>query len=67
LQIEDWRFKNIAGNFIIGSHAAPQGWPVRGSKAFKQAVAEANKLAAGENHTLIQSELKKEAQIIPPS
>jgi RNA polymerase sigma factor (sigma-70 family) len=66
LQIEDWRFKDVAGNFIIGSHATPQGWPVRGSKGFRQAAAEATKLAAGENHALIQSELKKEAQIIPP-
>jgi len=66
LQIEDWRFKDLAGNFIIGSHATPQGWPVRGSKGFIQAAAEANKLAAGENRALIQAELKKEAQIIPP-
>ena len=65
LQIEDWRFKNIAGNFIIGSHVTPQGWPVRGSKGFTQAEAEANKLAS-ENRALIQSGLKKEALIIPP-
>jgi RNA polymerase sigma factor (sigma-70 family) len=62
LQMEDWRFKDIAGNFIVGSHATPQGWPVRGSKGFKQAAAEANKLAA-ENRVMIQSELKR-AQII---
>jgi len=66
LQVEDWRFKNLVGNFIIGSHATPKGWPTRGSAAFKQAATEADKLAKGENRAVIQAELKKEAQIIPP-
>ncbi len=65
LQIEDWRFKDSSGNFIITSHATPQGWPVRGSKGFKQAAAEASKIAS-ENRALINSKLKKEALIIPP-
>ena len=65
LQVMDKRFHDISGNFVIGSHANPQGWPVRGSKAFRQAAAEANKIAS-ENRALIQSELKKETQIIPP-
>jgi hypothetical protein len=65
LQVMDERFHDIAGNFVIGSHATPQGWPVRGSKGFKQAAAEANKIASV-NRTLIQSELKKEMEIIPP-
>jgi len=65
LQIDDWRFKDLAGNFIIGSHATPQGWPVRGSKGFIQAAAEANKIAS-EHRALIQADLKRETQIIPP-
>jgi RNA polymerase sigma factor (sigma-70 family) len=65
LQVMDVRFEDIVGNFVIASHATPNGWPVRGSKGFKQAATEARKLMA-KNHALIQSELKKEAQIIPP-
>jgi hypothetical protein len=66
LQVEDNRFKDLVGNFIIGSHATSKGWPTRGSTAFKQASAEADKLAKGENRAIIQADLKKEAQIIPP-
>jgi RNA polymerase sigma factor (sigma-70 family) len=45
LPVEDWRFENISGNAVIVSHATPNGWPVRSSEAFKQATAEANKIA----------------------
>jgi hypothetical protein len=66
LQVMDSRFTDIAANFLITSHATPQGWPIRGSKAFKQAEADAEKLAVN-NHSLVQSELQKQTQaIIPP-
>lgn len=67
LQVMDGRFTDVSAGFVIASHATPQGWPVRGSKAFKQAKAYAEKLAA-ENHALVQSSLKKwSPTVIPPS
>ncbi|HEY4415016.1 MAG TPA: sigma-70 family RNA polymerase sigma factor [Verrucomicrobiae bacterium] len=66
LQVLDSRFENIAGNFVITSHATPKGWPVRGSEGFRQAAAEANKLAA-ENRAYVESDLKQKSQgVIPP-
>jgi RNA polymerase sigma factor (sigma-70 family) len=65
LQIYDHRFEDIAGNFVIASHATPKGWPVRGSKAFEQAAADARRLGA-ENHTMIEAELKTERTVNPP-
>ena len=65
LQIEDWRFKDLVGNFIIGSHVSPKGWPVRGSKTYKAALADAKKIAA-ENHDIIRRDLEREAQILSP-
>jgi len=65
LQVLDWRFKDIAGNFVIASHATPNGWPVRGSKGFKQAAATANKLAAS-NRAFIEGERKKTQAATPP-
>ncbi|HTB84842.1 MAG TPA: sigma-70 family RNA polymerase sigma factor [Candidatus Sulfotelmatobacter sp.] len=44
--IEDWRFKDIAGNYIVESHATGNSWPVRGSAEFNNALAQAKKLAA---------------------
>jgi RNA polymerase sigma factor (sigma-70 family) len=63
LQVMDSRFANIAGRFVITSHATPQGWPVRGSKTFKQAEADANKLAK-RNRALVQSWLKEQPQVV---
>lgn len=65
LKVMDWRFKKIAGNFVIESHATPRGWPTRGSKRFNQAAAEADKLAS-DNSVLIQSQLDNDQSIIPP-
>ncbi len=65
LQVEDWRFRDIAGNFLIESHATPKGWPTRGSGAFKQALTKANQIAS-QNRTLIQTDLKRTQTIIPP-
>ena len=66
LQVLDSRFEDIAASFVVASHATPKGWPVRGSEGFKQAVAEAVKLASG-NPTFVKSELKKrEVVVIPP-
>ena len=65
LQVMDWRFKDISWNYVIGSHATPDGWPVRGSKGFKQAAAEANKLAS-QNRAFIESERKKAQAAAPP-
>ena len=66
LQVEDSRFRDIAGNYMVVSHATPKGWPTRGSKGFKQAAAEADKLATA-NPDLIQSQLDDEQTIIPPT
>jgi RNA polymerase sigma factor (sigma-70 family) len=65
LQVVDWRFKDISWNFVISSHATPEGWPTRGSKGFKQAVAEAGKLAS-QNRAFIESERKKAQAAVPP-
>jgi hypothetical protein len=65
LQVMDWRFRDIAGNYVIESHATPKGWPTRGSKAFNQAAAKASQLAAG-NRARIQSDLKKAQAVTPP-
>ncbi len=67
LQVMDGRFTDISASYVITSHATPQGWPVRGSKAFKQAEADAKKLAA-HNRIFVQAELKKWSPVvIPPS
>jgi len=58
LPVVDWRFKDISWNYVIVSHATPEGWPTRGSKGFKQAAAEARKLAS-QNRAFIESERKK--------
>ena len=65
LEVMDWRFKDVSWNFVITSHATPSGWPTRGSKAFKEAAAQAAKLASG-NHAFIEAEKKKAPQLIPP-
>jgi RNA polymerase sigma factor (sigma-70 family) len=65
VKIEDDRFNNISGRFMITSHATPEGWPVRGSKAYKAALADAKKLAA-KNPAIIRRDLKQETQILPP-
>jgi RNA polymerase sigma factor (sigma-70 family) len=67
LRVMDGRFTDISASYVITSHATPQGWPTRGSKAFKEAEADAKKLAAG-NRAFIKSELKKWSPVvIPPS
>ncbi len=65
LQVVDWRFKDISWNYVIVSHATPDGWPTRGSDGFKQASAEANQLAS-QNHAFIQSEREKAQVAAPP-
>jgi hypothetical protein len=65
LVVMDSRFEDIAGPFLITSHATPTGWPTRGSKSFKQAAAEATKLRAQHRH-MIESENKQATQVIPP-
>jgi hypothetical protein len=66
LQVVDWRFKDISWNYLIVSHATPNGWPTRSSKGFKQAAEEANKLALN-NRAFIESERKKaQAASLPP-
>jgi hypothetical protein len=65
VKIEDWRFNDISARFLITSHATPDGWPVRGSKAYKAALIDAKKLAA-ENHAIIRRDLKQEAKILLP-
>jgi RNA polymerase sigma factor (sigma-70 family) len=46
LKVIDWRFKDIAGNYVIDSHASPKGWPTRGSKSFEEATVNATKIAS---------------------
>jgi hypothetical protein len=65
LKVLDSRFEDIAASYVITSHATPKGWPTRGSEGFKQTAAEANKLAT-ENRAFVQSELKKNAQVVIP-
>jgi hypothetical protein len=65
LTVIDSRFEDIAGNFVITSHATPKGWPTRGTEEFRQVAAKANKIAS-ENQTMIQSELIKEHTVTPP-
>jgi len=65
LQVVDWRFKDISWNYVIVSHAAPERWPTRGSDGFRQAAAEANKLAS-QNRAFIESERKKARAALPP-
>jgi RNA polymerase sigma factor (sigma-70 family) len=61
LPVMDSRFVDRAAGFVIKSHATPQGWPVRGSSAFKQAEADVDKLVR-RNRAFVQSELKKQSQ-----
>jgi RNA polymerase sigma factor (sigma-70 family) len=65
LQVYDHRFEEISGNFVIASHATPKGWPIRGSKAFEQAAADARRLGVA-NHAMIQAELKNDHTVNPP-
>jgi RNA polymerase sigma factor (sigma-70 family) len=65
LQVMDSRFEDVAGPYVITSHATSKGWPARGSESFKQAEAQANKLAS-ENRTFIASEKAKAPAVIPP-
>jgi hypothetical protein len=65
LKVMDSRFEDIAGNFVITSHATPRGWPVRGSKAFKAAAAEADSRAK-EFAADIKSYLETSRRVITP-
>jgi hypothetical protein len=65
LPVLDWRFEDKAGNFIIASHASPKGWPTRGSGAFQQVAAEADKIAS-EHQAFIQEYKKNRPVVIPP-
>jgi RNA polymerase sigma factor (sigma-70 family) len=65
LQVMDSRFEDVAGPYVITSHATSKGWPVRGSESFKQTEAQANKLAS-KNHAFIASEKAKAPAVIPP-
>ena len=65
LRLMDLRFEDVAGPFVITSHATPQGWPTRGSQGFKDAANQASKLAA-QNAKFVAAALKKEAANLPP-
>ncbi len=63
LEVMDQRFEDIAGPFVITSHATSKAWPVRGSAAFKKAATEANRIAS-QNPALIASDKKNRAIIM---
>ena len=65
LPVLDSRFEDIAGSFVITSHATFKGWPTRGSERFNHAFSEAKKLAS-ENRDFVQSVLKQKAQVVIP-
>ena len=65
LRLMDLRFEDVAGPFVITSHATPQGWPTRGSQGFNDAANQASKLAA-QNAKFVAAALKKEAANLPP-
>lgn len=64
LQAEDLRFEEVSGNFVIGSHATPRGWPVRDSKEFLTARAQAEKLGS-QNKALIRKDRQREIPVEP--
>jgi RNA polymerase sigma factor (sigma-70 family) len=65
LRLMDWRFEDVAGPYVITTHATRQGWPTRGSPGFKDAAAQASRLAA-QNPKFVAAALKKEAANLPP-
>lgn len=69
LKVRDSRFEDVVGEeLIIVSHATPNGWPTRGSKAFQQVQANVERLVS-RHGAEIQSDLKGDQQyqaVIPP-
>jgi RNA polymerase sigma factor (sigma-70 family) len=65
LLVTDWRFRELTADLIITSHATPQGWPTRGSKAFQAAATMAADMAR-KNRAWIESERTNESHILPP-
>jgi RNA polymerase sigma factor (sigma-70 family) len=63
LHVTDSRFVDKVAGFVITSHATPRGWPVRKSKAFKQAEAGADKLAKM-NRSFLQPRLQAQSQVV---
>jgi hypothetical protein len=65
LEVMDSRFADVAGNFVITSHATPKGWPVRGSKGFQQAALQAEQIVS-ENPDAVQSQLEDNERVPTP-